>query len=73
MFFYLISKFKINSDKRYIPSEIKDFLKETVFIPSALKSTMVCYIERLDRVHKLEITKGYVNEDIFPNSVSKIN
>ena len=63
---------KLIQIKRYIPSEIKDFLKETVFyIPSILKSNSEKEkeIERLElRVHKLENTKGYVNEDIFPQT-----
>ena len=62
---------KLIQIKRYIPSEIKDFLKDTIFyIPSVIKSNSKDKeIERLElKVHKLENTKGYINEDIFPQT-----
>ena len=63
---------KLIQIKRYIPTEIKDFLKDTIFyIPSVIKlnSAKDKEIERLElKVHKLENTKGYINEDIFPQT-----
>ena len=75
MFWYFFIKYpnpKLIQIKRYIPTEIKDFLKDTIFyIPSVIKlnSAKDKEIERLElKVHKLENTKGYINEDIFPQT-----